>query len=276
MNAQESIIFDYASDLHINHYVKWIPNQQKWEARTRAFVEDVVKRSKHPLSTVLILAGDFSEWNCQSFWLIDEFSKHYEHVFYVTGNHDMYLLSKEQRKKYKNDSLNRLIELKSLTDSIGNVTCLNGRLVEYEGKRIAGHSLWYEPITEMDWDFYRTISKDSEYIVTSTPFDEETWKLVEVPLHLYQQAMNWYASLADVEIDLMVTHVPPKHPAIENNPHKKNACYDANIEKLIAKKWVCGHQHFQDVFEMEGVSFYVNSFGYPDEPTAVELQTASF
>ena len=64
---------DYVSDLHINHYVKFTNHQEKWESQTREWTRNLLKDST---GEVLVLAGDFSEWNNQSKWFIEECAKH--------------------------------------------------------------------------------------------------------------------------------------------------------------------------------------------------------
>lgn len=263
MSAQTEVMFDYISDVHVSSHVLWVPNQQKWESRTRAWAKELLE-TKNPESDLLILAGDYSEWNAQTFWLFDELSQGYEQVLYVTGNHDMYLLSKEQMKKYGKNSLNRLRELKERLSVIPNVYCLDGNIFEYRGKRIAGHSLWYQPVTQEDWRFYNGKSNDSKYIVMPLQLDEDTWESLPIPTYLYQQAMQQYASWKDEALDLIVSHVPPMHPDIVTNSYSRNACYDAAIHEFYAPNWVCGHQHLRATFEYKKTTFYMNAIGYKE------------
>ena len=92
---------DYASDLHFNHWMVWTENQLKWEKRTKQLTQRLIENGN---GEVLILAGDFSEWNCQSIWILEEAAQHYEKVYFTFGNHDyrdmrLYLLYARQRLK---------------------------------------------------------------------------------------------------------------------------------------------------------------------------------
>lgn len=243
---------DYASDLHVNHWVQFNPNQLKWEKQTKEWTEQLMQTGS---GDILVLAGDFSEWNAQTLWVLEEAGKYYQQVLFVTGNHDRYLLTKKQRKKYGMSS-KRVEDLLDKAVGVPNVTPLAQNSIEVGGKRIAGDGLWYELKTPADYAFYETHSNDSTYI----------WEGVypgKTPEVLFQKAMKWYQTLENEPIDLMVSHIPPLHPAV--SPNKRNACYDCPVPFLAAPKWICGHQHIQATFEQVGTEFYMNALGYPSE-----------
>lgn len=77
----------YGSDIHINHWLPFINNQERWEKRTKSWVDILCKRSP---GDVLVLAGDFSEMNRQTIWILEVASQHYERVYWTFGNHDLY------------------------------------------------------------------------------------------------------------------------------------------------------------------------------------------
>ncbi|MEC3034865.1 metallophosphoesterase, partial [Bacillus thuringiensis] len=151
---------DYASDLHANHWMLWTNNQMKWESRTRELTRKLIENGN---GEVLILPGDFSEWNQQSLWILDEAAKHYERVYFTVGNHDMYLISGSQKKKYK-DSIGRINELIEKASEIPNVVPLVKNVDTYKGKVFAGDVLWYIPKSQADREFLRNVSNDSSYI----------------------------------------------------------------------------------------------------------------
>lgn len=245
---------DYVSDIHINHWVPFIMNQLKWEKRTRDFVRRLLRKGN---GEVLILAGDFSEINAQTIWVLDEASKHYEMVYWTFGNHDLYLLSKKDNKKYKNHSLNRVTEIIEKTAHLANVVPLIQRTHTFKGKTFAGDALWYLPKTMEDWEFYRNVSNDSAYIKHN-----EAWTMDDVARVLYKSSADWYDSLEGQDIDVMATHVSPVHPSI--SPYTPNGCYYSSVPFLAAQHWVCGHSHLQGEFQKAGTTFYMNCVGYPD------------
>lgn len=244
---------DNVSDIHINHWVPFITNQLKWEQRTRAFVKRLLRNGT---GEVLVLAGDFGESNIQTIWLLDEASKHYEMVYWTFGNHDLYLLSKNDTKRYVNHSLNRVDEVIQKTSHLKNVVPLIKNVHEFKGKRFAGDALWYLPKTMADWEFYRNVSNDSAYILLN-----EAWNMEDVARLLYKSSADWYDTLEKEDIDVMVTHIPPVHPPI--SPYEPNGCYHTTVPFLAAPHWVCGHVHLQGEFQKAGTHFHLNCIGYP-------------
>lgn len=244
---------DYISDLHINHYVHFKANQEKWKKHT-------VKWSKEILDTsdgdVLIVAGDFSEFNRQGLWFLEEASKQYEQVFIVIGNHDYYLLSKNQKNKYMT-SFARVQEFIDNASKIKNVTPLDKKVAEYNGVTFAGDSLWYRLDSFEDIQFFKGVSNDSNYIYGSYGPGENSSR------EIFQESMNWYETLESMDIDVMISHIPPLHPPISHFP--RNACYDFPAPFLVGKHWICGHQHIIGEFHRFGVHFHMNPLGYPNE-----------
>ena len=256
------MIIDYLSDPHLNHWIKWIPNQQKWELQTREFSRTLIKDG---YGEVLVIAGDFSEWNCQTLWFLDEVAKHYERVYFTYGNHDLYILSKSQKKKYK-DSLGRLNEFITEASKIDSVIPLIKTVDEYKGVVFAGDVMWYSLSSYEDLSFYNEVSNDSVYIEINGCTSEE------VCSKLNKESLDWYVTLENKHIDVFVSHVPPLHTPLSK--HKPNGCYMVDIPFINAKHWICGHSHNQGEFEKAGVKFYMNSIGYPSEN--LELRLRSF
>ncbi|MFK3936495.1 metallophosphoesterase [Alkalihalobacillus sp. NPDC078783] len=246
---------DYASDLHFNHWMLWTPNQEKWEKRSRSLTNFLI-RNGH--GEVLVLAGDFSEWNNQTVWILDEASKHYERVYFTYGNHDLYLISKSQRKKY-GDSLGRLDELLEKMAYLDNVIPLIKSTDTYKGVTFAGDVMWYLPKGVKDWSFFNNNSNDSAYINMSGYSTEDMVR------KMWWDSMKWYDTLEHEEIDIFVSHVPPLH-----NPftyHEPNSCYTTEVPFFSSKHWICGHDHQQGSFDKRGIDtkFHMNSLGYPQE-----------
>lgn len=246
---------DHFSDIHINHWVPFNANQLKWEARSREFVRRLIQKKE---GNVLVIAGDFSEMNIQTVWVLDECSKHYEMVYWTFGNHDLYLLSKRDGKRYDLNSLNRVQEVIEKTAHLSNVVPLIQSTHEYKGVRFAGDALWYLPKTMEDWEFYRNVSNDSAYI-----HHAEAWNRDDVPRLLYKSSADWYDTLENEKIDVMVTHVPPVHPSI--SPYSPNGCYHSTVPFLASANWICGHSHLQGTFEKAGTTFHMNCIGYPSQ-----------
>lgn len=243
---------DYVTDLHVNHWMIFVSNQLKWEARTREWARYLIRNGT---VEVLVVAGDFSEVNAQTVWVLDELSKHYERVYWTFGNHDLYLLSKKDRKRY-GDSRGRLMDLVEKTAYLENIVPLIRSVDTFKGVCFAGDALWYLPKTQEDWAFYMGTSNDSRFIELHS-----AWSPKNVAMQLHKESADWYDTLEGQEIDVMVTHVPPVHPTLSHYP--PNACYNTSVPFLASTKWICGHDHLQGTFEKAGTTFYMNGIGYP-------------
>ena len=244
---------DYLSDIHLNHWTIWTENQMKWEDRTREFTRRLLKNGN---GEVLIIAGDFSEWNSQSIWILQEAAKQYERVYFTYGNHDLYLVSKRMKKKY-GDSMGRLNELVTEASKIPNVIPLIKTIDEYKGKLFAGDAMWYLPKNLLDWSFYKLQSNDSTYIHLNGFTKNDMTKKFN------KDSIDWYKTLEDKHVDVFVSHVPPIQPPISK--HKPNGCYMVDVPFINANHWICGHQHNIGEFEKAGVQFHMNAIGYASE-----------
>lgn len=259
---------DYMSDVHINHHVPFRNNQEKWKKQT---VEWTNKLLQDATGEVLIVAGDFSEWNVQTQWFLEECSKHYDHVFITAGNHDYYLLSNNQREKYKDhkrrrqQSRVRLEEMFHNASQLPNVTVLHGDVVSYKGFIFGGHSLWYKPETYADFSWFESNSNDRRYISVGQRYPKESYDV------LYGEALAWYNTIEKQPFDVFISHIPPVNPP---NGRDRNACYIAPLPFLAnTKYWVCGHQHVQSSFEKHDIQFHMNPIGYPNEKPVQKVRT---
>lgn len=245
---------DYASDLHFNHRFTFDSNQKNWEKKTRELTRRLLRKRQ---SDVLVLAGDFSEWNCQTVWILDECSKHYERVYFTYGNHDLYIISKLHLYEY-DDSLGRVADLIEKVKHLENVIPLIKTIDEYKGKVIAGDVMWYMP-NERGWHELMNRSNDSNYIcIEGLSIEEATTKM-------WKESIDWYRTLENKYIDLFVSHVPPveisKISGAENYGIK--SLYDVEVPFFASKNWICGHNHNRIIFKKDGTTFNMNCIGYP-------------
>lgn len=248
---------DYVSDLHIGFYIgSNYSNHNKVAKMIETFVLDSLPEEK---GDILIIAGDVCEYNAITLQTLEEYAKYYEKVFFVFGNHDLYIMSPSQLQKYDLKSDNKKDELKQMVKESAQaerITILDNDIVQYNGVKIAGSMLWYTHPLLFDRMWWEANSNDSRkiYPTGSKPSEER-----------HQIDLNFYKSLEDENIDLLITHIPPRHL---NRRMKPNASYE-NVAiaamGLHTKHWVCGHQHTRTVQEIEGTSIYLNAYGYPNE-----------
>lgn len=200
------------------------------------------------------------EYNTNIIYTFEEYAKYYDKIFFVYGNHDLYLLSRNQQTKYHNNSRNRQEELKTMVNDHNTlkeiVTILDNDIINYKGKTIAGTMLWYTHPLTYDKIWWGVNSNDSRKIYPrGNDWTEERHSI----------DIEFYKSLEDKNIDLLITHVPPVHL---NDRHKPNASYH-NVAVsdlgLYADHWVCGHQHVRKVKKIGDTFIYINASGYTNE-----------
>lgn len=252
----------YLSDIHADHHVPFNSNQLKWEKRTKEFIIKLIETDEGQRE-VLVIAGDLSHFNSQTKWILEIFSLHYEQVLIVSGNHDNYLISKNQSRKYKNNHINRIFELISITESMKNVKYLKD-FIEYTYKDItfAGSTFWYPLENIQQQMFFHNVSNDSKLISGANYESIHEQHLFEMERY---ESLDW--------VDVIITHVPP----ITIDAHRKynsTVCYLSPIKELKAESYIFGHCHEQNEYEKGGSKFYINTMGYPEEK--MELIIKSF
>jgi len=243
---------DYISDLHVSQHVPMLATDDAWETATKQWTRAMLDGCD---GNILVIAGDLTEYNRQSIWVLEEAARHYERVFFVTGNHDRYLVTPGQFLRYGTSTV-KVSELLDKASGIRNVTPLERKVVSYKKTLIAGDGLWYNLTTDQEIRQYLTQSSDAMYI-------REGVSRHEVPALLYKRAMDWYNTLEGRDIDVMVSHVPPVHSPM--SPYKRDARFDCPVDFLVGKHWIAGHTHIRTDFEKAGTQFHIHTLGYPHE-----------
>lgn len=221
----------------------------------------------HEVGDVLIVAGDLGHYNNQTKaffeFLIDT---RYKKIFCVAGNHDLYLVSKEQKKKYDSKSWNRIIELKEMFKDNNDIHFLDGDIVEYQGVRFGGCLSWYdgtycnkvEPFCN-PLALWKRYSNDSSLIYGFEDFYDILIQERPKVLAIYDK------------VDVMITHINPMpHASFMPEKYREDpgtGFYTFDGEQLVddtnAKFWVYGHQHFGFEQEVYNTTLLCNALGYP-------------
>lgn len=261
--------FDYANDPHVDFYVKHDANIQKYEKKTRNHALTVLPEQP---SDTLIIGGDVGEYNIQNFFFISELAKYYKRIFIVFGNHDYYLTSTRQEKKYKRSSYRRVEEMKEMYKSLPNVYVLEGDVVEVDGIRIGGLGMWYdfsygqrEHGLSYD-DVYRLWWKNST--------DSKKVRGIPNPIGLYENSISQLEHVIK-NSDVIVTHMGPDWSLYKLQPddrddfteHFNYYFFDGSpyYSSLQGKTWLFGHVHY-DLDEVKyGCRFISHAIGYPDQ-----------
>ena len=247
---------DYISDLHLEFYIEPEGNQEQFTAKTHAFLQKLLPEKR---GDVLVIAGDLSHFNQQSYDILYFFNALYPKIFVVLGNHDYYLVSKKQNRKYHDNSMKRVQELLEMLAPLERVTVLkNFEVVDYNGKTFAGATNWYPLKTEEEKRLFQMRSNDSVYI-----------KVFNIKL-THEQEMYAYEKLSHV--DCLITHVPPiilqSHERFGNT-----ACYLNKLGAAKAKLYIFGHCHEQAIYEKGDTMYAINALGYPKEKLARTIRS---
>lgn len=239
---------DYISDLHLDFYI----NVTGYEKRDRTNVMEIIEALLlEELGDVLVIAGDLSHHNVQSYEILRYCSELYPQVFFVLGNHDYYLVSEAQLQNPFYNSKKHVAELMERVAELPNVQLLeNFQVHEYNGVRFAGATSWY-PLEE-PWEirFFKSRMNDSRLI-----------KGIDIQ-QLHREEMEAYRAMPDV--DVLVTHVPP----IQIDSHVKfggTAGFLNELVRIPAKVCIFGHCHERKTYKKGDVDFYINALGYPNE-----------
>lgn len=245
----------YISDLHLDFHIPFTTNQQKWEKRTKDYIVNLIESTDTQDRDVLCLGGDYSHFNTQSIWAFEAFSQYYNQILIVTGNHDVYLISKNQADKYKNHSRNRIVELDKLILSnpmLDNVTHLKDSLIfTYKNIKFGGDTMWYPLHTHQQKTFFYDNSNDSRLILGMN---------IELE-HMF--SMTNYNTMINKGIDVMLTHVPII-PISSHQLYGNDSCYHTPVDEL-PKYIIQGHSHEQKTYNKAGSLIYMNAIGYPRE-----------
>lgn len=240
---------DYLSDLHADFWVKHNSNKYKWQRQTIDFLNTLFPKE---LGEVVVLAGDISHYNVQSYWILEYLSQHYQKVFFVVGNHDYYLINERQSKKYKHNSKNRVTELLEMLANLTNIVYLTDyQPYDYKGVTFAGATNWYSLKEPGEKVFYNTISNDSAAI-----------KGFDIAIE-HEKEMAAFKQLKHA--DILVTHIPII-TLDSHNKYKSTYCY---LNELLpkGKHHIFGHCHEQTEIVKANLHFHINAIGYTNEWT---------
>lgn len=253
----DNLTVSFLNDLHVDAWVKWQPNNEKYENSVRSFVTRLITQGVCDYRDVLIIAGDISHYNKVSMWVIDEFANYFGHVVFVGGNHDYYLVSGQQQRKYKKDSWARKKELYEMTVDIPNATMLGvyRNWFTYKGFKIGGATMTSLPTSEEGISYYNGFMNDKRYVFN--PVEE-----------LHGRDMIRYNELSKVGLDIFISH----YPLINTYSHRSigtpasNESFLCKVDELIAPYNFFGHVHEDNqLYEVAGTKHYTNALGYPNE-----------
>ena len=204
---------------------------------------------------VLILAGDiypyYTTIDDKRRDFFEDISNRFREVVYIPGNHEYY-----HGDFNKGDDI-----LRDYFSDFPNINFINGELVEIDGIKIIGCTLWTEidPVTEAHigrfFSDYMAIKSGSEFL---TPAQT---------MFVHRNHKRFIEENAD-ENSIVVTHHCPSYRSVhekfindECNPFFYNNM-DNLIMKLQPKLWVHGHTHCSMNYKIGKTRVICNPKGY--------------
>ena len=282
--------FDYISDLHLEFWCKDVNIQSpKLKKQIETFINDVLKPKT---KNVLVIAGDLGHYPNQVKYLLSELKKIYKHIIFVSGNHDMYLISNRLASKYNNNSYNRILEMKQFCRDNENIHYLDGNIINIDGINFGGTGMWhdnsYVDVLEIHrdeihsyWQKNMTDAKDIYFghnykqygayghVVNVSSFDPMRWFARE------QKRLDQIEAC-----DVLITHYGPIVPETIPDKYKDDpyTCFyyfdgKKDIDRIKPKIWVHGHSHGYYEHEYNDCRIYCNTIGYPSENSYNEIKT---
>ena len=258
---------DYLSDLHLDFYFN--PTIAISTKNVKLFFDDIFGTSS---SNILIIAGDIGHYNLQNIEVLKILHKeYYKNIICVLGNHDYYLLNSDSKKEYKNNSYNRVEQMRTLINKEDGLHCLNGDIIEIDGVKFAGCDSWYSD-AYMKYYYPKRNEKFILKLWKHSLNDYQNTQNIENFLDLYNDEMRKLEKIYK-KCDVMITHINPSY--LEEHIVKRYHGSDINtfftfdghkyLKNGTMKYWVFGHTHDVVKYDFEGVQCVCNPFGYPSE-----------
>jgi predicted MPP superfamily phosphohydrolase len=222
------MIIDYVSDIHLDFYIKEKNNHPKILRSMTVYVNNILPETP---GDILIIAGDIGHREIHLESLLEVLGPIYQKIFFVHGNHDMYLVSNGVLDKYNSDSFERLQNIKNIIEQSGNIY-LDGDVAEFQGVRIGGCCGWYDLKSTQDLKDWKAFTNDSNLICTGVgapTMYSYGRNLVKLDTReYYKTELEKLKNLANQGCDILVNHVaqtiPPYYelpPEYRGDPNNK-------------------------------------------------------
>jgi len=280
----------FISDIHMDFYIKPENTSQK---RVKKFIDETLKPKK---ADILVIAGDTSHYISQIKLLLTELLNYgYKKILFTYGNHEMYLVSNNQRNQYKKSYI-KIEELKNTLEKISDkIIFLDGNYVEFEGLKIGGLPMWYDYSYGLKlgksegemFQLWKQVMNDSNYIV----FDEligidalfsmysfDKPRIIHFnPMKFFGEQKEKLLKIID-KLDIVVSHigpiVPPNLDLKYQTPSTGFYYFDGEdiLKQFTPKLWIFGHTHQQFDFMFNKTNLVCNPLGYKSENKGNEIR----
>lgn len=257
------MLFDYIGDIHLDFWVKLEHNPVKMRKNIYQFVQSILP--DHPSDT-LFIAGDFGHYNQQSYWLIYYLKEVYETIFFVCGNHDYYLLTKNIKKKY-GSSAKRIDEFVNKASLLEGVYRLDGEVYEHKGILIGGADMWY------DFSYgLKRLGLPYQHVYEKWWNKSRDSRCHSGLLPTLEHANREKEKVKGMICDIFISHVPPLSAPIEVDYMEEDiemlSFYLFDDSNIFCEKkpliWLSGHIHQKMNKTVDGLRYLSQAIGYKD------------
>lgn len=288
---------DIISDIHTDFWCDTNPQSPKFNKKLQNLIS--MLEIDKTTSDMLIIAGDLGHYFPLDSAFLLECKKYYKHILLVRGNHDMYLVSSSQQKKYLSRSTNRYLEMKRFCSN-NDIHYLDGQVVCIDGYKFSGVGMswdgsYYSQLipnaskTEIKNAFHKYLN-DGRYIMEGPsyripqPYGDSIFVSTFDQLSYFNNELKKLQNIPEYEdVDVMVSHyyplstmLPPNYPE-EYKDDISSSFYmfdgGGEIDRIKPKYWVFGHMHKHYDFKYNDTELICNPLGYPGENTYTVVKT---
>lgn len=281
---------DYISDIHSDF---WIKELNKLSPKFNKQVAEFIDMLEPKKGKVLLLGGDQGHYFQLDSVVLLKLKEYYDHILLVPGNHDLYLESSKQEKKYRWNSMNRVIEMQKFCDEHAGIHYMDGNIIEIDGFKFGGLGMWHDNTygltlgytpDQINEQYYKNMN-DSKYIFVDgkknfkVPYgyggvdDIRHFK----PLEKYDAYREKLDRMTKCHV--MLTHYGPKVPSdlpedfqdIDTSYYYFEGLKD--IKRLEPHYWVHGHTHTNSQELVGETKILTNALGYPSENKYTTIQS---
>jgi predicted MPP superfamily phosphohydrolase len=271
----------YVSDIHLETH----------HNTSNAIFEKILK----PSAPYLALCGDIGYPGAQLYEPFLEYcSKHFEHIFYIAGNHEYYNDTKAIKylktkkfieKSVTNEELRRISmrfprkspedrvkQIREICQKFANIHFLDKETFKIPDTDIivVGCTLWSKlnmnPHMLPQFNDFNRICQDKDTLLMPKTYDDWNEEHIEF---LGSTLTKINSETPDAKVLVLTHHCPTYDIIIEKyaeDPDNMNSFF-ANKDLISpfgnnVKAWLCGHTHGCKTINVDGTIVATNTFGY--------------
>jgi len=208
----------------------------------------------------LILAGDLTDSPALMAMCFEQFSRKFAHVFFVPGNHDIWVSESERMT-----SLEKFEHVLSMADAFG---------IETQARTIGAYTFvpifsWYDFSFGQPSEYIRDVWMDFRRCLWPQELDNHSlifdYFIGKSPHHSEVSPGGTVISFSHFlpRIDVMPSFIPQSKREIY--PVLGSRKIDEHVRRLNSHIHVYGHSHVNRCIHIDGVCYVNNAFGYPKE-----------